>query len=253
MRKALVMVGALLALTPMTGSSAGIELAWNACFGHAGAAEVMISNCDTNAGSQAMYVSFRPPAGIARLEGIEVFIDYVVPSSPWSCPQTDIGSGPPLPCWWNFANGQLRQDQLVTLHVSPTDANGHPLVRCDNHYFLDQGAAGGGGMLVTGINRGRLLGLAAIPAGTGLPVEAEAQQYGIGFRILNRNTVPAESCSGCTSSACFVVNTVNLTSSGVPNVVLQVPHPGAANWVAWRPNTTPTLKSTWGGIKSLYR
>jgi hypothetical protein len=245
LRRTLLVAGALLAMWPTPAFAVGVELAWNACFSKPGAVGLATSACGENLGSQSLFASFVPPAGVDRLEGIEVFIDYQV-------------EGSALPCWWNFAIGQLRRDQLTLLHVSPTDVNGDPLIECDNHYFLDNGALGGGGMIVTGANRGQLKGLAAIPAGTGLPVAAEAQQYGIGFRISNGSTTPPGTCDGCAADVCFVLNTINLTSSGVPNVVMQSPHTGSDNFVLWQTTAweicfTPVRQNTWGEIKSLYR
>ena len=253
MLKVLMMAGAFVALAQAPAFAEGFELAWNACFGQPGAVGSIQSNCDANTGSQTLFASFRPPA-IAKLEGIEVFVDFQL-SSPGFCPLLHVP--PPteaLPCWWNFALGQPRRDQLVTLHVSPTDANGVPQVPCDNHYFLDRGALGGGFMLVTGLGRGQLKGIAAIADGTGLPVAADAQQYGCGFRILNGGTVPLGTCDGCTANLCFVLNSINLTSStGIPGVMLQATNPGSESWVSWRPLATPTLQNTWGQIKGLYR
>lgn len=246
MRKALLMAGALLAMTATLASADGLELAWNQCFGQAGAVSLRTSACAVTTGNQAMYASFRPPA-IAKLEGIEVFIDYQV-------------QGGVLPCWWTFQVGSPRTPALVPLHTSPTDANGAPVILCDNHYFLDNAAAGGGGGITTGVDRGQLKGIGAIAAGTGLPVAAGAQQYGVGFRVTNILTTGG-TCLGCLQGACFVLNTINLTSLGQPNVVLQSPHPGSDNWVTWQgnaaatgcPGATPTRNATWGSVKSLYR
>lgn len=119
------------------------------------------------------------------------------------------------------------------MHTSPTDANGTPVIACDHHYFVGMGASGGGGMIVTGTDRGQLKAIAAIAAGTGLPVAAEAQQYGCGFRITNGNTTDG-TCSGCLLHACFVLNTINLTSLGIPNVVMQSPHPGSESYITWQ-------------------
>jgi hypothetical protein len=253
LRKTVFVAGALLALTAPPASAVGFELAWNTCYGQPGAVGSVQSTCDANTGSQTLVVSFMPP-DIAKLEGVEVFVDFQL-SPPGFCALLHVPDpSVALPCWWNFANGELRRDQLAVLHVSPTDANGNPEVACGNHYFLDRGAAGGGGMIVTGLGRGQFKGIAAIADGTGLPVAADAQQYACGFRILNGSTMPLGTCEGCTANLCFVLNTINLTSStGIPSVTLQIPHPGSENWVSWRPLATPTLQHTWGQIKSLYR
>lgn len=246
MLRPLLVAGALLALMSPPAHAAGLELAWNACYGQAGAAVLRTSGCDTNDGAQSLFASFRPPGGVTRLEGIEVFIDFSVKASS-------------LPCWWNLAAGQPRVSQLTPLHVSPTDANGVPLVACDNHYFLDRGAGGGGGMVVTGQARGQLRGIAAIAAGTGEPVAADAQQYAVGFRIANGSTMPPGTCDGCANAVCLAVYTINLTSFGLPNVVLQSPHPGSQYWVNWQRDDlppgchVPVLQHTWGQIKGIYR
>ena len=90
MRKTLLMAGALLAMTATFAQASGVELAWNHCFGQLGAASLKTNACTVNTGGQSMYASFRPPAGIAKLEGIEVYVDYQV-------------AGGVLPCWWNFS------------------------------------------------------------------------------------------------------------------------------------------------------
>jgi len=254
LRDVLLIACAMGALTSMVAFSSGLELAWNHCFGQAGAQTMRTSACAVNTGSQTMIASFRPSAGIARLEGVEVYIDY----------QT---SGGTLWCWWNFAAGQLRHAELTPLPVSPTQANGSPLVLCDNHYFLGRSATGGGWMTVTGPDRGDLRGVTIIPAGTGQSVPEDAQQFGFGFRISNGNTVPAAGCPGCLSLACIMLNMIRLYSPGLPDVVLLAPHPGSENWITWQgdaatascpgtgppPPPVPALQRTWGGIKSLYR
>ena len=248
------MAGALLIFTATFARAAGLELAWNHCYGQAGSVETRTSACTVNTGSQTMIASFRPPAGVARLEGIEVYINY----------QT---SGGGLGCWWNFAAGELRNAQLTPLPVSPTDVNGNPLVLCDNHYFLDHGATGGGWMTVAGVDRGHLRGVVTIPAGTGLPVLEQAQQYGVGFRISNGSTVPTASCPGCLKSACIVLPLIRLYQPGLPDVILNSPHPGSDNEITWQtsqldacgslpnppPPPVPVLQGTWGAIKSIYR
>ncbi len=254
MCKALLVAGALLALTSTPAFPVGLELAWNHCYGQAGAQGMRTSACTVNTGSQTMIASFRPPVGVNKLEGIEAYIDFQV-------------QGGVLPCWWNFAAGQMRNAQLTSLPVSPTDTNGNPLVLCDNHYFLNHGATGGGWMTVTGPDRGHLRGLVTIPAGTGASVSPDAQEYGIGFRIANGNTVPAASCQGCVQGACFMLEMMRLYSPGLPDVVLMSPNPGSDNYVTWQGNAAatqcpgtgpppppvPVLQSTWGAIKSIYR
>ena len=247
MRRMLSMVGVLLAVMSTPAFPSGIELAWNHCFGQAGAVGIRTSACDVNSGNQSLIASFRPPAGPNVYVGVEVYVDFQV-------------SGGVLPCWWNFQPGQIRQNQLLFLPVSPTDGGGTPLVTCDNHYFLANGGVGGGAMIVTGVDTGQLRGVAAIPLGAEGPIPAEAQQYGFGFRIGNGSTVPAATCPGCTQSACMILNLIKLVSPDQPDVILNSAHFGSQNFVAWQSVSpggpcapTPVAPSTWGGIKSIYR
>lgn len=248
MRRTLLVAGAMLALWSTPSFPVGVELAWNACFGKPGAVGLATFDCGENTGSQSLFASFVPPPGVNKLEGIEVFIDYHVE-----------GSG--LTGWWDFRIGQLRSDQLAPLYISPTDANGDPIVACDNHYFLDNGASGGGGMVAGGFwgpSGGQLKSIAAIAAGTGLPVAEGAQQYAAGFRISNGSTVPPGTCDGCSNDVCFFVYSIHLTSFGLPDVILQSPHPGSDFMILWQSNawqlcSTPVRLNTWGQIKGIYR
>lgn len=205
------------------------------------------SACDVNTGSQSLIASLRPPAGPNVFIGVEVHVDYQV--------STGV-----LPCWWNFEVGQLRQNQLLTLPVSPVDGGGNPVVACDHHYFLDHGGIGGGNMIVTDPFRGRLRGVTAIPLGAEAPMPAEAQQYGMGFRIGNGSTVPAATCPGCAQSVCFVLDMIKLASADQTEVILNSAHLGSEIFVAWQSVSpggpcapTPVAPSTWGAIKSVYR
>lgn len=242
MRKTLLLAGALLALTSSVALAAtGVDLAWNQCSGQTGAAATRSSTCASNTGSQALYASFNPPAGIVKLEGAEIFVDYQV-------------AGGTLDCWWNFAAGQTRNTALAALGLPPTDANGAPVILCGNYYFFNGSSpAGGGGMIVTSPDRGQLKGIVAVAANSGGPVPAGAQQYACGFRFTNALTT---TCAGCNRAAVFVLNIINLTQPGVPNVVLT--SPATANCATWQDpagncGATPARNKTWGSVKALYR
>lgn len=248
MRQPLLIACVLLAVMASPAFSSGVELAWNHCFGQAGAVGMRTSACAVNTGAQSLIASFRPPAGPNVFIAVEAYVDYQV-------------SGGVLPCWWNFSTGQIRQNQLVTMAVSPVDANGAPAFTCDNHYFLDHGGVGGGGMIVTpGVDRGQLRGVVAIPLAAAESIPAEAQQYGIGFRIANGSTVPETTCPGCSQSVCMILNRVKLVSSDQTEVVLNSAHPGSENLITWQTASpggpcapTPVAPTTWGAIKSIYR
>jgi hypothetical protein len=241
MRKTLLMAGALLALTATVAlAQTGVDLAWNQCSGQVGAAANKTNTCAATTGSQSLFGSVNPPAGIVKLEGLEAYIDYQV-------------AGGTLDCWWDFHTGTTRAAALVPLHVAPADANGDPLILCGNYYFGSHAASGGGGMIVTGPDRGQLKGIVAIQAGTGVPVPAGAQQYGWGCRITNALTT---TCAGCNRAAVFVLNRIVLTQPGLPNT--EVTSPAVANCATWQDpagncGATPARNKTWGSVKALYR
>lgn len=247
MRKGLWIAGAMIALSATASASPGVDLGWNNCRGQAQTATIKESACLSTSGSQSMFASFNPPAGIQALEACRVYVDY-------------MELGPSLSCWWNFSSGSMRSDALTVLALPPTDpVTGDPEIACgpnpfvrgdDGYYFLNRGATAmsGGFGLYTGPNTGQLQGFVILKAGAGRPVAADVQQYACGFRIAN--TSMGAGCTGCLSRVTLVLSQITLTQPGLPDVDLTTPVFGSA--IQWNA-ITATRNTTWGAMKALYR
>src|SRR5262245_52141977 len=90
MKKPLLITVALLALTTSRASAGGMNLAWSDCLGAGGAINRNFA-CNTNVGSNDLYVSYDPPVNIPDLNGANPLIDLQSASSP-------------LPQWWQMKN-----------------------------------------------------------------------------------------------------------------------------------------------------
>ena len=86
--------------------------------------------------------------------------------------------------------------------------------------------------------------------------------YGVKLVIQNTWTTGVGACAGCSSSACLVLNSIEVVrTAGAPggNLVIQAPGGGNLNWARWggSPDAdcglVPARALTWGGVKSLYR
>lgn len=237
MRKALLMAAAALAICAPA-ASAQVSLAWGTCGGVANDAFA----CNTNTGNHFAVASWHPNAAMVAVEGIEVYVDYVVDAAT-------------LPCWWNFsgvaptgrgaaAQGALIQDQTAQFG-------------CEGNYFTDNGGFNAGAWVQTGLNRGAFRYAGSVGAGTPGSDPDDVEQLGMAIRIGNTQTLNVN-CVGCTTPACLVLNRIVITQPNLPNIELN--QPATQQHVTWRgagaiacPAATPTQKATWGSIKALYR
>lgn len=241
MRKALMMAGLLVVFTANIVSAQAVDLNWNECESGTLDAADKTTACTSNTGLQNLIASFYPGPGVTNLEAITVVIDFQV-------------AGGVLPCWWDLRDGATRVSALTVLGIDPLDPNtGEPLFKCPNNYFLDGAAGTAGGMVSTGVDRGRFSAAIALGAGQG-SAPAQGEQYGCGFRISNALTT---TCAGCTQPAVFVLNRITLSQPNQSPIELNSPQ--SANCGSWRSGTgvncgaVPTRKSTWGSLKALYR
>lgn len=243
MRKALLMVGALLALSSATAFAQGIDLNWNTCSTNGRTANIA-SLCTSNAGGSSMVATWYPPANATQVTAVEIYLDYATDSAT-------------LPCWWNFATGALppagRGSGAVVSDTDPLDT-----FLCPGNYIRDNKGSTGGGWIQTGPNKAAFrFAIAAAQAADPDDVE----QFGMSVRIQNTGAAGTTNCPGCLNPSCFVLNRITITQLGAPNIDMTNPVNG--NFVSWRsaqfsagfgcPAATPTHKATWGSIKALYR
>lgn len=244
MKKALLLCGALLALSASVASAAGINFSWNNCGDNGVQNKTFACTSNTLTGA-IMYGSFIPPAGSAAITGMEVVIDLQ-------------SSAATLPAWWQYKyTGSCRGTALST----SVDFTSGPF-ECADYWA----GAGQGGMTAyitpyaTAANRARLLMIYAVPQNIAAPVDETLEYYAFKATVNGSKSVGTGACAGCADPVCIVLNEVKLTQPvGVGDFRIQ--NPASRNFVTWQggavsggcPAATPTHNTTWGSVKSLYR
>ena len=249
-RHSLLALAALAFLAPASAlAQGGINLSWNDCgtFGQ----ELKTFACDTNAGTDLLYVSAAPSVDMPQLEGTEIDVRFFF-------------TGPTISPWWHLEAGGCRAGQVTGVF----DFTSGPSSCVDPWGFGAQGGvvwnSGFGGA-----NLAQLRGVAAIPGTTVLAAGSEAYLMAFAFRHLK--TVGTGSCGGCNDAACITLFSAKLVQPiGVGDYVIT--NPLDRQTASWKcPGTmtgggpfegpyvcsascpVPARTNTWGTVKSLYR
>ena len=246
MTMANLLCGALLALGAMgatSASAAGVNFAWNECYGAGTGARNRDFACNLNTGTNNAVGSFVAPDGIAALSGNEVTLDLQ-------------SAGATLAAWWSFKNvGTCRTTSLSVNFV----ANAGNAVCVDE---FSGGGAGGIGAYFIGFggNPARARIVMAIATAAPGPIDVGVEYFAFNLLINNAKTVGTGACAGCTVPVCLVLNSIKLTQPiGVGDFVLSQTGAPASNYITWQTGypgclgATPTRNTTWGSVKSLYR
>jgi hypothetical protein len=256
MKKALLLTGVLLALCASYAVAAGppgLNLAWivpapgfgaDDCPGTPGMAADAVDACSATASTNHyMGASLVAPPGIVHATGEDVFIDLQV-------------AAPVLDQYWHLEAGGCRAGKLAA--VSNSFATWDQLSCID---YWDPNANSGGFNWTSGYggpNRARLEAVFAVP-----PTAANAMATGSEYYLINclfkGGYGGLSQCTDCHDPGCFVLNQCTISQpAGVGDVV--VTNQSIRQFVTWQggantncPTSTPTHKSTWGEVKSLYR
>lgn len=262
MRRTLLAVLALCCFATTAHAAQGMNLAWDACFGDGGVRNKTFA-CDTNTGSEQLYVSFQLDSAFSQVTGLELYLLIATPAG--------------LPgSWWQFRNtGTCRQ---TALNVSSA-----PLVTGGACVDFWQGMAAGGvsGYIVNlnPVGMNRLLAVYALPPVAWASLDADVEYFGMRISITHAKTVGAGSCPGCLDPVClglenllitrpagfsslriaeettFGSSTANWQGSASGSVRVQRDNPNFPNWfyrTLQCASATPARNNTWGSIKSLY-
>jgi hypothetical protein len=247
-KKILLLSLAWLALTASIASAGGLKLAWNECLGAGGVSNRTFA-CNTNVGSNDLYVSFDPPQDIADVNGLNAHVDLLDESSA------------ALPGWWQLKNAF----SCRPFSLSAPDITGS----CDSIWSA-QRSPGIAAYVVNAVDPTRELNRALILGSVGVnPVDAVAVHPGTEYiamviRFDNRKTTGLGACNGCQDRICFVLSQVDIiTNNNAGDITMRscggrtgdpCPCPGAPGTsVTWQGSETPTLNRTWGQVKTLYR
>jgi hypothetical protein len=258
MKKSLLICAALLAVSVSTAMASGVNLGWDDCIG-GGAVNNKFGTaawaCNTN--TNTVGTTFRNSTivgtyvlanSINNLVGNEDVLDMMNP-------------GAIVQPWWDFGNypavatpgcraGQLaftfRNPGTSCLDWPGTDAVAGNMT-CERGFG--------------GTNKARIKLISAYTAGAPQPVNAGDETVSFTLTVLNAKTVGTGACAGCTSPMCMVFNSITIGQSPALPVPLKLSNPEVNNFVTWNdalnttgcPGVTPTHKSSWGQVKSLYR
>ena len=252
----------LLAAASPAVAAPGIGLAWNQCFGEAGAVQNAAFACDTNTGSHRLEASFELSSPMSIVIGVEMVFDLA-------------SASPTLPSWWQlFYAGSCRPTSLAADFLpDPGD------VQCtDWSVGLSAGGLGGYctaanatpvgcGLPGQPLNTARIKGITAVASQFAQDLAGLHPYFAFGIRINHEKTVGDGACGGCTVPVCIVFNSINVVArNNVENRYLTAPQAPGANFVTWQgggapvvgtaigcPAATAVRRSSWGEMKSLYR
>lgn len=242
MKKTLVIMGAMLALSVSIASATGINLAWDDC-GTFGTASKTF-DCASNSGAPfTMVASFIPPTGINEFLGVSSQIDITTTS-------------PTLPDWWKHGTGLCRSTTGLSVSFDFTSG---PFSCAD----FNAGQAAGGFAYDVGFgtpDRARLRVQYAVPFDNRGPVDPSTEYYSYKVNLQRAKSTGTGNCAGCSTPACIVLNTLQLFQPPDALNDPEISNPAASNYVTWQaasvpncPLSTPTHNSSWGQVKSLYR
>lgn len=229
-------------------AQSGCNLSWGDC-GSFGTAD-KTSLCNSNTGTNSLYVSFVPPAGVDSMVSLVAIVDIT-------------SSTGLMPSWWDLATGGCRGGKISC------NADFSANVNCVDYW----GGTGTAALLyqspfdsvntttsatALNVNHARVKGVCGVASTLG-PVDPTMEFYAVKLNISNALTTGVGSCAGCTIPMCLVLNMVALSEPApVPDFLLTAPPPGGRTQVTWQGpgancSAVPVKNKTWGQIKSLYR
>lgn len=247
MKKAMLIAGALLALTATAAlAQGGMNISWNNCGANGLAA--ITSACNSNTGTNRLVITFVPPAPVPFFAAFQGELEL----------QSD---GDVLPAYWQLRNetsiGQINQCRNGSLSASIDFSS---FAGCDDPYF-GQGSGGLGRYTVGfgGPNRAKLNFVFAVPAGSETQLEQGLQYGGVSLNINNARTVGTTVCAGCDVGVCIKLNNIEILQP-LPNDSWKLTNPTGQDFVTWQTpsgqtcqGATPSKSTTWGSVKALYR
>jgi len=260
-------LGVLLTGAAPSFAAPGVSLRWDHCYSDGGVANKTFA-CDTNAGSERLVLSFVLGSPMTLVSGMEFRMFFT-------------SADATLPAWWDLKDaGTCRQTALGASFSPPPGTS-----NC-----VDWGSgneAGGIGSYQSfgpplGPNSRILQGAVAVPLSGLASLAADQEYFAMNLLIGHSKTVGAGACAGCESPMCIVLDRLVIRTNspgGVDDIALRDPAFGTdSHFARWQNaqetnpqlvcgglnfgcyhdfgcalSTTPTYRSTWGQVKSLYR
>jgi hypothetical protein len=243
MKKVITLAVTLLALAASSAQAqSGLNLAWSECITGAGAQDLGFA-CNTNTGAAfTMHASVVVPAAMPMFAATSTVLDIHV---------GDVS----LPAWWQTLAGQCRQNAIgISYDVNNNVTScvdlwqGNPNLQVST---VQQD--------VNGPGRVRVLGTAAVPAGSELSVPQDDAELWVCRITISRSGTLGTCNTGCALGACIVLNEMYMQQpGGLP--AYRLTNEATRQFVTWNggggtncPTDTPTMNRTWGAVKGLYR
>jgi hypothetical protein len=246
MKKILVLCGALLALSA-TASFAQVDLTWNDCVLEGSVQDVNYTNCSTALKTIKMYGSFKVPAPLPLFVAADVSMDLQ---------EEGVAT---LDKFWRYdavADGGCNSAGIAIKidadlngfcggEANPWGPGGSNAQAFFVNFLNGQG----------GPNRARLLFSVARASNDPQPLDPLTNYYMADFDF---NTSQRATCPGCTGKVAIVWNSSLLYQNDGNTTVLsgadKLGNCAKINHSAQTTcDATPTKKSSWGQLKSLYR
>jgi hypothetical protein len=255
MKPALFPALLLLWASPAWSDPFSMNVEWSECLAKGGM-QNMSFDCDTDAGSQVLVVSFSVGQPVPQMIGIEARVD--VSSGPL-CGGVPC-AGPALPSWWQLQPAGCRAGHIVfSMDFSvPPYAQG---AACADPWRNQLNAGGmnyaypstfyGGNPSVASI---QMVGAVSFPPGVALVPGQE--YYAFRFTIDNVKTVGSGACPDCCAPVYLIPSYLKIVQPvGAPGGdFVATASPFTALWQAGGGpcGPTPARRTTWGRIKSQY-
>jgi len=246
MKKAMLIAGALLALTATAAlAQGGMNISWNNC--GANGVPAITSACASNTGTNRLVVTFVPPADMPMFAAFQGVLEL----------QSD---GDVLPAYWQLRNeaaiGQTNQCRNGALSAGIDFST---FAGCEDPYFAN--GSGGLGRYTVGFggpNRASLNFVFAVPTGAETQLSQGVEYGGVSINISSIRTVGTTVCAGCNVGVCLKLQNVELLQPEGPSYKLT--NPTGQDFVTWQSpsgltcqGATPSKSATWGSVKALYR
>lgn len=245
MRRLLLAFGLLatIATSAFAQSDGSVSLAFDDC----GAAGVPARTfaCNSNSGSEVLYVSFRPPSGLTDVFGLDV--DVMVGT-------IDLAV---LPDWWSFLPTVGCRRTALSVSGSFAGTSG----ACEDPW----GGQAFGTTVVSSVpmlpdgllRRERIRVQMRIPNAAATSLDPAVEYYGVRISIAHAKTVGTGACSGCSAPMCLALGPASLVHrpANPGNVALVQTDRHAVVWngTSSCDRLVPARNRTWGMLKSLYR
>jgi hypothetical protein len=225
---------ALLSLLLVAGPThaAGINLAWDQCYGDATPVVRKLFACDRNTGVDALAASFIPATDHTGARLLEVQFDI------------QTRSGGTLPVWWDFASSSGCRASQIAFSSSPpmppmtcqsTSPGNFPLfvlIR-DNFRFPTPD---------------HMVLVVSAQAGT-TPILGGVEYFACNLTIGHGASIGPGACDGCLEPVAITLTQLRV-GSGVSEILS---NPAGSNVVAWQQELPVAARNvTWGAVKSLY-